>query len=388
MRILPLNYGIRNLGRSPVRLFAMMTGSLLVVLLMLTASAFVQGMKKSLSLQSQQENVLLLSAGSEESIERSEINTSTGSFLAASVSGLKQQFGVSYISPEIHVALVAYQSQETTQELRVLCRGITPTAFLVHPLVKIIDGRVPRPGYHEIILGGLARDKMNLSHNQLSVGKTLIFAKQKWTIVGEFQAKGTVMDAEIWVPLNDLQIATRRNGISCVVATLDSAEFEDLDLFTKRRVDLELSAIRESDYYATLAHFYRPVQAMIWATAILVSLAGIFGGLNVMYAAFSSRSREIGMLQCLGFSRIAILLSLIQESLLATLLGTLFGLALSLLLLNGQSVRFSMGVFQLLIDPSVLLLGLCTGTLLGLLGAIPPAIRCLRLPMTEALKSI
>ncbi|MEK7485481.1 MAG: ABC transporter permease, partial [Planctomycetota bacterium] len=214
------------------------------------------------------------------------------------------------------------------------------------------------------------------------------FAKREWTIVGQFRAPATVMDAEIWVPLSDLQIATRRNGISCVVATLESAEFEDVDLFTKRRVDLELSAIRESDYYASLSKFYKPVQAMIWVTALLVSLAGILGGLNVMYAAFSARSREIGMLQALGFSRAAILLSLIQESLLATTSGTLIGLALSVFFLNGQSVRFSMGVFQLLIDPQVLLVGLIAGIGMGLLGAIPPAINCLRLPITETLKSI
>jgi len=35
----------------------------------------------------------------------------------------------------------------------------------------------------------------------------------------------------------------------------------------------------------------------------------------------------------------------------------------------------------------VMLVGVAGGLLVGLVGAIPPSIRCLRLPITEALKS-
>lgn len=388
MRLLPLDYGIRNLGRSPLRLIAIVIGSMLVVLLMIAAAAFVRGMKKSLSIQSQQENVILLSSGSEESIERSEIDPSSANFLSASVRGIKEKLGISYISPEIHIALILYLSQAHPQEFQAICRGMTSSAFLVHPRVEITEGRAPRAGYNELMIGRLAADKMNIDPQHLALGHTLWFAKREWTIVGKFQAPATVMDAEIWIPLNDLLIATRRGGISCVVVTLDKAEFEDLDIFTKQRVDLELAAIRESDYYASLTRFYRPVQSMIWVTAILVSLAGILGGLNVMYASFSARVREIGMLQCLGFSRLSILISLIQESILATSVGTLLGIVLSLFFLEGQAVRFSMGVFQLVIDPPVLLLGTVAGVGLGFIGAIPPGLRNLKLSMTEALKSI
>ena len=69
--------------------------------------------------------------------------------------------------------------------------------------------------------------------------------------------------------------------------------------------------------------FYRPVRWVIGATAFLVSLAGLFGGLNTLYAAFAARVREIGMLQALGFTRGAIILSLLQESLLASASGAI-----------------------------------------------------------------
>ena len=58
---------------------------------------------------------------------------------------------------------------------------------------------------------------------------------------------------------------------------------------------------------------------------LLISLAGILGGFNTLYAAFAARTRELGMLQSLGFSRGAIMLSLVQESLLAAGSGALIG---------------------------------------------------------------
>ena len=62
-----------------------------------------------------------------------------------------------------------------------------------------------------------------------------------------------------------------------------------------------------------------------------------------------------------------------QESVLATAAGALLAAAAGLLLLDGLTVRFSMGVFGLVIDSSVLLLALAAGLFLGVVGALPPA---------------
>ncbi len=172
-----------------------------------------------------------------------------------------------------------------------------------------------------------------------------------------------------------------------MVLTLGDAEFADVDEFAKQRLDLELSAISESDYHASLTKFYRPVHMMIWTTAMLIAMAGFLGGLNTMYAAFAARVREFGALQSLGFSPAAIVVSLIQESLLAASAGTLLGAVVGLAVLHGHSVRFSMGVFQLTVDQHVLLMGLVAVLAVGIVGALPPAWRCLRMPITEALKA-
>ena len=260
-----------------------------------------------------------------------------------------------------------------------------PAAFLVHPQVRIVAGRAP--GQNEFLAGRLAAAKMGLSDEDLAAGRTLWFDGRPWKISGTFEAPETVMEAELWCPLRDLQLAAKRDNLSSVVLTLDSAEFADVDIFCKQRLDLELSAITEADYYSKLLEFYRPVRGIVWLTAILIAIGGLFGGLNTMYAAFAARVRELGALQTLGYSRAALVVSLVQESLLAAAGGALIAAGLGVLLLDGLAVRFSMGAFGLVLDAPVLATGLGAGLLLGVVGALPPAWRCLKMPIAEALKA-
>ena len=387
MRLLPFEYAVRNLGRSPVRLVASVLGSVLVVLLVLAAGGFVRGMERSLSVSGGRRNVILLGAGSEESLERSQIGMNVPTLAAASVSGIESRLGTDYVSPEVHMALVVRLSADAEQEMQAVMRGVTPTAYLVHPQVRIIEGVPPRPGEYELMVGRLAATRLGVDEAALAVGEPLWFDNRAWTITGRFAAPQTVMDAEIWVPLTDMQIATRRDTLSCVVLTLDEATFEDVAVWCAQRLDLELVAVREADYYAGLLEFYRPVRGMIWITAALIALGGLFGGLNTMYAAFAARVRELGALQTLGFSRRAIVVSFLQESLLATSAGGVAAAMLALLLLDGIAVRFSMGAFAIITDAPVLLGGFAAGAGMAVIGVIPPLWRCLRLPTVEALRT-
>jgi putative ABC transport system permease protein len=389
-RTLPFDYAARNLGRSWVRLTMSVLGSTLVVVLMLAAAGFVRGMSTSIRATGSADNVILLGAGSEESIERSEVEASVPSTVEATLSGVRTRAGVGFVSPEVHVQLsVGTPEQPADMRRSVLVRGITPTAVLVHDQVRIVEGRLPRASEAEVMLGRMTPATIGASEQAAAVGRTLLIDGKPWTVVGRFEAPGTVMDAEVWAPLTRLMEATRRQTISCVVLTIDPehGEIADVDAFAKSRPDLELSAVGEQAYYASLAAFFGPIRLVTWVTAGLVVLGGVLGGLNTMYAAFASRVREVGTLRSLGFRRRAIVLSLVQESTLASAIGALIGAAVGVLVLDGLSVRFSLGAFGLVIDEVVLGVGLAAGAMLGLLGAVPPALRCLRMTIPEALKA-
>lgn len=388
IRQLPFDYALRNLARSRTRLAATLLGAALVTLLVLAAAGFVRGMQLTLSNhESLHNNIMILGAGSEEGVERSQIDASVEGQAAASIPGLRTERGVVFASPEIHAALPV-RTEEGATERQAVMRGVRPVALLVHPEVEITQGRPPRAGADEIMVGALTAAQLGLPDERLAIGQSLWFDNRAWTVSGRFTAPGTVMDAEIWIPLTDLQIATKReNTLSTVVVTLEDASFADVDLFAKSRLDLEIAAIPEAEYYASIGAFFRPIRIMILVTAGLVATGGVLGGLNTMYASFASRIREVGMLQALGYTRRAIVASLTEESVFVAACGALIACVIALLVLDGLAVRFSMGAFALTIDPPVLLAGLATGLVVGLVGAIPPAVRCLRLPIAAALRS-
>ncbi|HLL89540.1 MAG TPA: hypothetical protein VK324_09570, partial [Tepidisphaeraceae bacterium] len=137
MRRLPFDYAVRNLGRSPVRLGLSLAGASLVVLLALAAGAFVRGIGQSLVAGGREENVILLGAGSEESVERSEIGMSVPGLVRAAVPGVRSRLGEAYVSPEVHMQTTVRPDRDWPASPQVMVRGVTPAAFLVHAQARV-----------------------------------------------------------------------------------------------------------------------------------------------------------------------------------------------------------------------------------------------------------
>ena len=386
MKTLPLEYAVRNLGRNPARMILSVGGSMLVVVLVLASGGFVNGMQRAFVQSGSSKNVILLGTGSEESLERSEIPMRTPGIVAASISGLAQRAGATAVSPEVHMAIPVSTNKDEKGNLSVL-RGVTADAWLVHNNARISQGRAPESGRNEAAIGRMAARALGFDNPEDVIGQSIWVDDIEITAVGLLVADGGVIEGEIWYPLTDLQVLAQRDSLSCVILTRDTASEPEIGAFAARRLDLEIVAIPEQQYFSALSAFYKPIETMVILTAVLVSIGGVLGGLNTAYAAFASRVREIGMLQTLGYSRGAIIWNILQESLLSSSLGALIGCVIGLLVLDGQAIRFSMGVFGIEINALVLAGGLAAGLLLGFIGALIPAWRCLHLPVPEALRA-
>jgi len=385
MKLLPFDYAVRNLARSPRRLALVTGGSALVSLLVLGAVAFSRGLDAALVASGLATNALLIGSGSEESAERSEIPPSTAGVLAASVDGLALHAGVPAVASEIHVALPVHRQDSVADPDAppVLVRGYEPASFAVHPQVRLVAGRWPRAGADEVAAGPEALARVGGA----ALDETLAIAGRPFALVGIFDARGTAMHGELWMRVEPLAELTQRTTRSCVVAALGDAEFDDIDAFAASRIDLETVAMLESDYYARLAEFFGPIRLLVLVTAVLVASGGVLGGVNAMYAAFASRVREAGTLQALGFPRGAIALSLVVESTVACTAGSLFACLVGIAALDGVSIRFSMGSFGLAVDSAAIAAALLAGLLLGAVGALPAILRCLSLPIPDALRA-
>jgi ABC-type lipoprotein release transport system permease subunit len=385
LRLLPWEYGVRNLLRRPSRSALTLGALAVVILLVFVVVGFIRGLERSLAVSGDPDVVLVYSLGADMNIENSAVAAGTPGLLTASVQGVQQRFGLPHVSPELYLGTHVAAGQQ--QGALGLVRGVTTTATLVRRQVRIVEGNWPGPG--EILAGRLAAAKLGVDPGQLAIGQQIQFEGRAWRVSGQFTAGGSTFESELWCRLPDLQQALKRQDVSVVALLLQpGANPAAVELFCKQRVDLELQAIGETDYYASLQKHYRPVRVLAWLVVLLVAAAGIFAGLNMMYGAVAGRVREIATLQAVGYRRRAVLVSLVQEgALLAAAASMLAGLV-ALLWLNGMAVRVTMGAFALRVDSVALLVGCGTGLLLGIVGAIPPAIKALRLPVAESLKAV
>ena len=394
MRLLPWDYGVRNLLRRPLRTMLTALGLTLVVFLLLLVIGFMQGLDASLERSGEENVVMIHSVATPDNLENSSISDQVPSLIKNELStALLHHAGAPAISPELVIATTVGEAAEGKPTALGLLRGVGIEVFSVRRKVAIIDGHFPKSG--EILVGRLAAAKMGKPPEELATGKTIVIEGRSWTVSGHFAAPGTLLEAELWCALDDLkQHAKRPNDISLVAMRLDphgdrQKQQGDLEYFCQfRHRDLEVAYSAETEYYGSLLKHYQPLRALAWLMALLIACAGGCGAVNTMYAAVAGRVREFGALQALGFQRRAIAASLLQESLLLAAFSTLLAAGLAVLLLQGMAVRFTMGAFPLSVDREALFVGCGAGLALGVLGAIPPAFRAFRLPIADALKAV
>ena len=384
-RLLPWEYAIRNLFRRPLRTSLTFAGLTTVVVLVFVVVGFIRGLERSLAVSGDPHTAVVFSLGMGKNLEYSSIPMRTSDLVPASVSGIQERFGQKYVSPELYLGTqVGVGEHEPSMGL---IRGVTRSALLVRSQVEIEEGDWPETG--EVMVGRMVATKLGATNADIAIGQSLSIEGRTWRISGVFSAGGSTFESEAWCRLDELQQAMKRQDLSIVAVTLaPSGDFVDLDLFCKERLDLELQTMQETEYYASLQKDYGPVRWLAWLVVLLVSGAGVFAGLNTMYGSVVGRIPELSTLQTIGFVRRAIVVSLIQEGLLLAAAASLLAAMLALMFVNGAAVRFTMGAFSLCIDSMAVLIGCGVGLLLGFFGAIPPAIRALRMPIVDGLKAV
>lgn len=384
-RLLPWEYAIRNLFRRPLRTVLTFVGLTTVILMVFVVVAFIRGLERSLAVSGDPQAAVVFALGMGENLEYSSIEMSTSDILAASVEGIQETYGQKYVSPELYLGTEMKLAEEDEPEMG-LVRGVTPTALLVRRQVEIEEGDWPGPG--EVLVGRMAATKLGAEAGQLAVGNSLWFEGREWRISGTFSSGGAAFESEVWCRLDELQQTLKRQDLSLVAVTLSpEGDFANLELFCMERLDLELQTMQETEYYASLQKDYGPVRMLAWLVVCLVTFAGVFAGLNTMYGSVVGRVRELASLQTIGFVRRAILVSLVQEGLVLAAGASLLATLLAVVFINESSVRFTMGAFALRVDEVAVLIGCAVGVFLGVCGAIPPAIKALRMPIVEGLKA-
>jgi putative ABC transport system permease protein len=294
-------------------------------------------------------------------------------------------------SPELLV-IADVPKRSTGTDANVPFRGVLPEAFAVRPDVSIVEGRRFETGRNELIVGRAAMREFDLQ-----LGSSVQWGEHRWDIVGVFEADGSAAESEIWGDARVLQPAYRRgNSFQSVRAKLESVDafdkFKDA-LTTDPR--LRVTVVRESDYYAEQSTILHSIVTNIgYGIAILMGIGAVFGAINTMYSAVATRTREIATLRALGFGAGAVMVSVLAEALLLSLIGGVLGGALAYLAFDGFTTAtmnfqsFSQVAFAFAVTPALLVQGIVSAAVMGLVGGFFPAIRAARLPIVTALREL
>jgi putative ABC transport system permease protein len=306
--------------------------------------------------------------------------------------GVRRNAAGPVTSAELFV-IVDLAKRSTGTVANVALRGVQGQPYLVRDGLRIVEGRPFQPGRNEIIAGRAAAAQFA----GLDVGRTIKWGQNIWTVVGIFDAGGTVPDSEVWCDVGVLQPLYRRgNSFQVVFAKLESPGAYDRfkqALTSDPRLNLKVQ--RESEYYAGQSQMVvNLITTLGTLIAGLMGIGAIFGAVNTMYSAVASRTREIATLRALGFHGGPVVVSVLTEALLLALVGGVIGGVIAYLGFNGYRTStinwqtFSQVAFAFAVTPRLVATGVVYAVLMGLVGGIFPAIRAARLPVITALREL
>lgn len=360
-----------------------------VVIVFIAVLSIGEGFRKVLIDTAYPDTALVLRAGAD--TEMTSGLSGDEAKLAAEGAGIRRGPNGPLASAELLV-IADVPKRSTGTPANVPLRGVQPEAFAARPELSIVEGRRFEPGRNELIVGRAAQREF-----ELQSGTSVRWGEHTWAIVGVFEANGAAAESEIWADARVLQPAYRRgNSFQSVRAKLESInsfdKFKDA-LTTDPR--LKVTVVRESDYYAeqsTVLHSI--VRTIGYGIAVLMGIGAVFGAINTMYSAVAARTREIATLRALGFGASAVMVSVLVEAILLSLVGGVLGGALAYFAFDGFTTAtmnwqsFSQVAFAFAVTPALLIQGIVSAAVMGLLGGLFPAIRAARLPIVTALREL
>lgn len=387
MRAIPLSYVMRNLWVRRVTTILTAGGMALVVFVFATVLMMSEGIKETMVATGQPDNVIVMRKGS-----GSEINSAILRAQATTLEALPgiatDSQGARQIARE-SVVLNNLLKRDSEDMSNVTVRGTSTIGVNLRPQIKLVQGRVFRPGTTEIIVGqAVARGFANIS-----LGNTLMMAGREWTIVGIFDAQRSGFDSEIWGDGDQVMQSFRRTVYSSIVFKLTNAEaFGGVTKAVLEDPQLQLDVKLEQRFYAEQSEgMTKFIKLLGLSLSVIFSIGAIVGAMITMFAAVASRIGEIGTLRALGFRREAVLIAFLGEALGLALVGGLLGLAGASVMQTVNISTMNMATFSELAFRFKLtwVVGVETiafSLLMGFLGGFVPAWRAGKLSIIECLR--
>jgi len=185
----------------------------------------------------------------------------------------------------------------------------------------------------------------------------------------------------------------RANGYQSLTLRLkDPASVTAFDADLQRNPAMQVQVSSELEYYEKQAgQTAATLTVLAVFVGVVMGVGAVFGAMNTMYGLVASRTREIGTLRALGFSRGSVMIAFMIESAFLAFVAGVVGclLALPVNTMSGATggANFSEVAFAFRLSPAWLAIAVVAAVLMGIVGGMFPSLRAARTPITAALRA-
>jgi putative ABC transport system permease protein len=387
---IPIVYNLRSVRARWASAIVAVMGIAGTVGVFVAMLSLARGFKATLVASGSQDNALIVRAGATSEM--------TSGVALDAVKIIQDAPGIArgadgpLVSPEA-VLMAPIPMVSTGDDANVQLRGVSPNVLEIRKQVKIVHGRMFKPGLAEVVVGKNA----NTTYSGLTLGNTIGLGTVHWQVVGIFDAGGSSFDSEVWADPHLLSAAYNRPDTNFQSVTVHLTSPDALSqlkdsVTTDPRLNVDVT--REIDYYAKQSTAMTTLITRLGGfVAGIMAIGAVFGALNTMYSAVADRGREIATMRALGFGGPSVVVSFLIEALLISFAGGVLG-CLAVLRLNGLTTStinfqtFSNLAFAFKITPGLLAEGIIFALVMGVLGGFFPAVRAAGLPVATALREL
>ncbi len=265
--------------------------------------------------------------------------------------------------------------------------GYDPKGFGIQRF-KLVEGQTLGAGRNtaftsrEILLGKQASEAL-----KLKVGEILRLPGGSFRIVGIYATGSGFEDAASVVSLADAQaLMQKHRQVGAVQIKLKDPRQLDPVRAKLEKLYPKLT-ISGSSQAANDQQMVTYMQGFAWGIALLAVIIGGIGMMNTVMMSAFERTREIGTLRALGWSRLRVTVMVLGESVSLGVIGGALGCALGAALIAPMSQSAALAAFmQGRVTLPLLAQGMVTAMVLGGVGGLYPAWWASKLLPVEALR--
>lgn len=311
----------------------------------------------------------------------SSMGTTSGNLNDSYVDELSKIDGVQKAAGMLETSIVDTSSGSDSSRFGYTLYG-AKTDDLSNVGITNVNGSMYNENENELIVGKNLADEENYT-----IGDTIDVYGNDYKITGIYETGSIFYDSAMYTGLSKLQNLTDNEG---KVSSISVKINKDADLHTvndKIKTDYNntLTTITTEEMSQTIDDTLGMINSATTAIEALAIIIGGLGVINTMMMTVFERTREIGVLKSVGWTKKRILAMIMGESIVLTIISGIIGSILGVL---AVVVLFNMGDgnMTLVWDINIFIKAFIVALTVGIIGGLYPAIKASRLSPTEALR--